>query len=265
MAKKFSFIKQYQGDCLMAPPNLGGEAFTSRTGHSGGWGSVGELVYCCGLHHKHSQQDGKKEELYTPGVYGFDFWLAEKDVLAYKKFQEDNVELKRRISEQYKIFTEFLDNLYPRFSLSAKTQDIYFEHMENSSYGRLSAQYFDLFKDFAINYLNIAKVGTHDVHNRFGKKVIVTTDHTPHIRFEKWIKDGFHIHQLDSRLDFDVDRNEFVPKEPTLLQISADRNKREELEELLGKKLPSDDSILLSHSRFKPDARALKNPARCRV
>jgi len=248
MNEKYQFIREFEQDCVQMPKNLGGRSL-SKGGHSVAFGSVRELVGSCNYRHERHIEDGEQiPDKILPGVYGFDFWLTEKDVLAYIKFLSDNADLRQRVNDSWHEsgLSGYIDELYKQYDHQT-AWDKYHQRQESSEYGQLAGVESDLFKDFAINYLNIAKIGTHSI---YGNKCIVTSDPTPHIRFERWIKDGFHIHQLGHLLDFDTEKNEFIRKEPTLMQIIADRNKHDELEEWLGEELPFCNEQIFNHSTF---------------
>ena len=94
------------------------------------------------------------------------------------------------------------------------------------------------FEEFAISYLNCAKIGTKiwsgDFRDpRYG---IATADFTPHITFEPWLVSGdFKIIPADFRYDFDIETKNFKLTHPSLFHKRADENKRAELELKTGK------------------------------
>ena len=89
------------------------------------------------------------------------------------------------------------------------------------------------FESFLIKVINAAKVGSvSDVKVR----AIATSDAMPCTRFEDWIRDDYVIAPV-SGLKFDKDKKLFLPKLATASEIQADRAKRMDLEDELGRQV----------------------------
>ena len=93
------------------------------------------------------------------------------------------------------------------------------------------------FDDFAVNVLNMAKVGTFD---EFKRDIVYTADKEPHITFEPWLREGFRIVQpprfpygfkLDERTKL------FIPDKPTSTQFLMNREAQAKLSEELGREV----------------------------
>jgi len=89
--------------------------------------------------------------------------------------------------------------------------------------------------DFCLEYLSCAKIGSTFVKNGRTCVGIVTPDLTPYITYEPLIIElECPVLQTGQRVDFNERRGRYFRLEQTLLQKTADRNKKEELEEKLG-------------------------------
>lgn len=91
-------------------------------------------------------------------------------------------------------------------------------------------------EEFIINYLNIAKIGT--VSSADGIETptcILTADIMPCVRFENWLKEGFHIVNSNALCTSDENGENFRHILPTAEQIKLDNEARARIEAVTGK------------------------------
>jgi len=126
--------------------------------------------------------------------------------------------------EEY-IDEEYLDDEYKNLNFTDKDKQalLAWEDMHGMSISH---------EDFAIEYLNVAKIGSnagvreHDI--------IVTTDNTPYITFEDYLRDRFRLYHTQDGVNFDPDKKIFVPRLPSEMEIILDREKRAQIESEVG-------------------------------
>ena len=98
-----------------------------------------------------------------------------------------------------------------------------------------------MYEDFAIQYLNFAKIGTNIAREEKGDFIInrgiLTADFMPYVTFDKYIREYAFPVVRTERLDYDEKKRDFFGITPSLFHIKADEKKKLELELDLGIKL----------------------------
>ena len=144
---------------------------------------------------------------------------------ALKKYNESYED------DKLKTFTQKI-SLGKKIILSEKDLLAYRHFINDLSMAEHQMTGFNTTKDFAVDYLNCAKVGS---FLNWKYKGIATSDFRPYTNFEKWIRDGFHICPSWKAFDFDPAKKLFIPKTPSLAQRRAEMEKKDRLEQELGR------------------------------